>query len=73
MSSRKDAARKDRRSDAPDEKGQHPHGCSSMNIAVVAKQFKGSKLSDDRNGIARVKQLLLHLRFLFLHYLGKVA
>lgn len=37
-----------------------------MIIISVARQFKGSEESDNRNGIARVKKVHLHLRFEFL-------
>lgn len=44
-----------------------------MDVICVAHQFEGNEKSDDRNGIAPVEEMRLHLRLNFLHHLGNVA
>lgn len=55
------------------EEVQYPHSCYFVNFVGVARWFKDGEVSDDREIIARVKEIRLHLRLNFFHHLGYIA
>lgn len=56
-----------------EEEEQYPYSRLFMDVLGVARHFKGSKKSGDKDKIARAEEVRLHLRHTFLYHLGYVA